>query len=114
VPAIDHLLGTRSAFGGSAQVFGRAITADHFHARMTQEPAGKGVGASVRKEINRSMTLQIHQDRAIGSTPLERSGKGNGVTTIPSPPTYGRRLFLFGFSAYLEMGVEIAFSRLVQ
>src|SRR5215469_12428856 len=72
VPAIDHLLSLWSAFGGSAQEFGGAIPADHLHARMTLEPLAKADSTAIGQEINRSMRLQIDEDRAIGATSLKR------------------------------------------
>jgi hypothetical protein len=71
VPAIDHLLSVRSAFGGSAQVFGGAIATNHLHAGMALEPLTKSISATVRQQINWSMRLQIDEDRAIGSPSLQ-------------------------------------------
>jgi hypothetical protein len=72
VPAIDHLLSERRAFGGSAPVFAGAIPADHLHAGMPLEPLTTSVSAAIRKQINRSMRLQINEDRAIGAPSLKR------------------------------------------
>jgi hypothetical protein len=64
--AISDLPGARNAACGCFRIPPpRAITADDLHAPMCTRPSDDGVGFPVRQHLDRTMGLQIDQQRAI-------------------------------------------------
>jgi hypothetical protein len=71
MPAVGDLDRLWSPQPSSFCIVSRAITTDHFHARVLYEPSGKSFGSSIWEEIDDAMSLQITQECpvALGTTP---------------------------------------------
>ena len=52
---------------------------------MRAEPGQDRFGGAIWQEIKGSSCLDVDQNRSVAVSTSQRSGKGNGVTTIPSP-----------------------------
>jgi hypothetical protein len=70
-PSINDVLGQWSAFRRPASIFTGTISTDQFDSWMLFEPLREGIGGSVWEQINRTVHLQIDEDRSIGLTTTE-------------------------------------------
>src|SRR3990172_8647215 len=62
VETIGYLYRIRSSLSPAISVNASAVSADYLHARMLTQPGSKAFCSAIRKEINRPVSFEIHQD----------------------------------------------------
>jgi hypothetical protein len=72
VPAIRHMTSRGCPAPDALPVHLSPITGDNLHTRMGAQPGGNGGSLAVRKEIDNSVPLQIHDDGAVGAPSAPR------------------------------------------
>src|SRR5712692_7267677 len=61
------------------------IPADHLNFWMRGEPRHDHFSSTIWQELKGLARLNVNENRSVRVSTPQRSGKGNGVTTIPSP-----------------------------
>jgi hypothetical protein len=72
MPAISHLVRLGGTFACAAAILWGTVSANQLNTRVSPQPGGQRFSSSVKQQVNRLMTFQIHQDCAILLTSSQR------------------------------------------
>ena len=64
MPAIEDLFGLWGSFRRSIEIADPTISTDDLNATMSEKPIGKHLLIAAQKDLNRSVVLQISQERS--------------------------------------------------